>query len=124
MDRIINYLPDNVHVSFGWEDEPAYYNGPSNIKYSTIVIPKIWLKHNERGRYNEWEIKKIYRKKLAKEFGENYLHYTESLHVLEWDILENVALMIKESQKINFDDMLDIVRNVKSEDAKYLNHIR
>ena len=121
MDRILSYLPENVHVRFGWDNGPLSYNSPINdITYRTIVIPKIWLKHGERGSYHEWSIKETYKKKLANEFGEKFLHKTERLEVLEWNQLESVCYIIKKADKIDF-DLLDRISQVNDMDLKYLN---
>ena len=54
MDRILSYLPENVHVRFGWDSEPwCGTHSFDHVTYRVIEIPKIWLKHGERGRYNE-----------------------------------------------------------------------
>lgn len=121
MDRILSYLPENVHVRFGWDNGPLSYGSPVNdISYKTICIPKNWLKHGERGRYNEWSIKETYKKKLTKEFGEKFLHSTERLEVLEWNQLESVYYILKHADKINF-DLIDRISMVNDMDVKYLN---
>jgi len=120
MDRILSYLPEYVHVRFGWEQEPEYYGAYIVTKYEVIKIPKIWLKHGERGNYNEWSIKETYKKKLAREFGEEYLHKTERLEVLEWNQLESVCYILKHADKIGF-DLLDRISQVKDVDIKYVN---
>ena len=120
MDRILSYLPENVHVRFGWEHEPEHYGAMPNTEYKVICIPKIWLKHGERGRYNEWSIKETYKKKLAKEFGEEFLHNTERLEVLEWNQLESVCYILKHAKKIDF-DLINRVSMVNEKDVKYLN---
>lgn len=120
MDRILSYLPENVHVRFGWEYEPEHYGGIPHTEYKVICIPKNWLKHGERGRYDEWSIKKIYKKKLAKEFGEEFLHNTERLEVLEWNQLESVCYILKHAKKIDF-DLISKVSMVNDMDLKYLN---
>lgn len=121
MDRILSYLPENVHVRFGWDNGPLSYNSPINdITYHTIVIPKTWLKHGDRGSYHEWSIKETYKKKLANEFGEKFLHKTERLEVLEWNQLESVCYIIKKADKIGF-DLIDRISRVNDMDLKYLN---
>ena len=120
MDRILSYLPENVHVRFGWEREPDYFGGPSNIDYKVICIPKTWLKHGERGTYHEWEIKKTYHKQLANAVGEHFLHSTERLEVLEWNQLESVCYILKQADKIGF-DLIDRISMVDDKDVKYLN---
>ena len=120
MDRILSYLPENIHVRFGWEREPDYFGGPSNTDYKVICIPKTWLKHGNRGAYNEWSIKETYKKKLANEFGEEFLHKTERLEVLEWNQLESVCYIIKKADKIGF-DLIDRISQVNDMDLKYLN---
>lgn len=120
MDRILNYLPDNVHVRFGWEHEPEYYGDIPDIEYKVIYIPKNWLKHGERGSYNEWSIKETYKKKLVKEFGEEFLHSTERLEVLEWNQLESVCYILKYAKKIDF-DLISKVSMVNDIDVKYIN---
>lgn len=120
MDRILSYLPENVHVRFGWEREPDYFRGPSKTDYKVICIPKTWLKHGDRGSYHEWSIKETYKKKLANEFGEEFLHKTERLEVLEWNQLESVCYIIKKANKIGF-DLIDRISQVNDMDLKYLN---
>ena len=120
MDRILSYLPENVHVRFGWEHESEYYGAIPNTEYKVICIPKNWLKHGERGAYNEWSIKETYKKKLVKEFGEEFLHKTERLEVLEWNQLESVYYILKRADKINF-DLIDRISMVNDKDVKYLN---
>jgi hypothetical protein len=120
MDRILSYLPENVHVRFGWEHEPTCYYGLPETEYKTIVIPKSWLKHGKRGSYSEWSIKERYKKKLIKEFGEEFIHITERLEVLEWNQLECVYYILKRADKIGF-DLIDRVSIVDDKDVKYLN---
>ena len=121
MDRILSYLPDNIHVRFGWDSEPwCGMHSFDHITYRVIEIPKIWLKHGERGSYNEWSIKETYKKKLAKEFGENFLHSTERLEVLEWNQLESVCYILKYAKKIDF-DLISKVSMVNDIDLKYIN---
>ena len=123
MGKILSYLPEKVHVVFGWKDEPYYYGNIPKTSYSTICIPKEWIKHNKRGSWNEWEIKKSYHKKLANEFGEKFLHSTEPILVKEWNQLENVVIMYKNALNIGFDDILEIAKTVNFEDAKYTHGI-
>lgn len=123
MDRIISYLPDNVHVTFGWEKDPAYYGAYPETTYSTIVIPKNWIKHNKRGSWNEWEIKKTFKNKLASQFGEEYLHSTKKLQVIEWNQLENVAMMIKKANNIGFSNILEIAKTIDPNDVIYTHSI-
>ena len=121
MDRILSYLPDNIHVRFRWDSEPwCGTHSFDHITYRVIEIPKIWLKHGERGSYNEWSIKETYKKKLAKEFGEKFLHSTERLEVLEWNQLESVYYILKHADKINF-DLIDRISMVNDIDLKYIN---
>lgn len=121
MDRILSYLAENVHVRFGWNSEPwCGSHLCDHITYRVIEIPKKWLKHGERGRYDEWSIKETYKKKLAKEFGEEFLHNTERLEVLEWNQLESVCYILKHAKKIDF-DLIDRVSMVNDMDVKYLN---
>ena len=87
------------------------------------MIPKNWLKHGERGHYNEWTIKETYKKRLAKEFGDDYLHSTERLEVLEWNQIENVAYMINKANKIGFFDILEIAKKVSPMDVKYTHSV-
>lgn len=118
MDSILNCLPDNVHVRFGWEHEPQYYGAHPHTEYKVICIPKSWLKHGKHGAYNEWIIKETYKKKLAKDFGEEYIHTTERIEVLEWNQLESVCYYLKQADKINF-DLIDKISLVKDSDIKY-----
>ena len=120
MDKILSYLPENVHVRFGWEHEPAYYGAIPESEYKTIVIPKSWLKHGECGSYSEWTIKETYKKKLINEFGEEFIHTTEKLEVLEWNQLASVCYILKAAKKINF-NLIDRVSIVDDKDAKYFN---
>ena len=120
MDRILSYLPENVHVRFGWDRGPDYFRGPSKTDYKVICIPKTWLKHGERGHYDEWSIKKTYHKQLAKAVGEHFLHSTERLEVLEWNQLESVCYILKKADNIGF-DLIDRVSQVNDMDLKYLN---
>ena len=120
MDKILSYLPENVHVRFGWEYEPEYYGGMSHTEYKVICIPKNWLKHGERGAYNEWSIKETYKKKLVKQFGEEYLHKTERLELIEWNQLETVCQILKRAKKIDF-DLISAIPNVDSKDVIYYN---
>ena len=117
MDKILSYLPDNVHVRFGWEHEPQYYGGVPDTEYKVILLPKIWLKHNKRGSWNEWEIKQSFRNKLYKEFGID--HWTEQLQILEWNQMENIGLMLKKAKQIGFNDILERINNMNFEDAIY-----
>ena len=120
MDRILSYLPENVHVRFGWDSEPwCGTHSFDHVTYRVIEIPKIWLKHGERGWYDEWTIKKTYQKKLAREFGDEYLHKTERLEVLEWNQLENTAYMLMKAKKIGFDNLFEIAKTVNLADVKY-----
>ena len=118
MDKILSYLPENVHVRFGWEYEPDYYGAMSKTEYKTIVIPKSWLKHGTRGSYSEWTIKETYKKKLIKEFGEKFEHTTERIEVLEWNQLESVCQILKAAKKIDF-NLLDRVSMVDDKDVIY-----
>lgn len=118
MDKILSYLPDNVHVRFGWEHEPTYYGAVPETEYKIIVIPKSWLKHGKRGSYSEWTIKETYKKKLIKEFGEELNHTTEKLEVLEWNQLECVCHILKAAKKIDF-NLLDRVSMVDDKDVIY-----
>ena len=121
MDRILSYLPDNVHVRFGWDSEPwCGTHSFDHITYRVIEIPKIWLKHSERGSYNEWSIKETYKKKLTKEFGEEFLHSTERFEVLEWNQLESICYILKYAKKIDF-DLISKVSMVNDIDVKYIN---
>lgn len=120
MNRILSYLPEYVHVRFGWELEPEYYGAYPITKYKVIKIPKIWLKHGERGHYDEWSIKETYKKKLVREFGKEYLDKTERLEVLEWNQLESVCYILKHADEIGF-DLLDRISEVKDTDIKYIN---
>ena len=120
MDRILSYLPDNVHVRFGWEHNPEYYGAYPVTTYKVICIPKSWLKHSKRGAYDEWSIKETYKKKLAREFGNEYLNKTERLEVLEWNQLESVYYILKHADKIGF-NLLDRISDVNDIDVKYLN---
>lgn len=122
MDRILSYLPDKVNVMFGWSSNPWDYPR-DHITYRSVCVPKSWLEHRERGRYNEWTIKEEYKEELAKKFGDEFLHSTERLEVLEWNQLENIAYMIKRSRYIGFDDILDRVQKVDLEDAIYTHSI-
>lgn len=121
--NLLQYLPDNVHVRFGWDKGPDYFHGPSNVEYSTVVIPKIWLKHGERGRYDEWTIKETYKKKLTKMFGDHFLKTTEKIEVLEWNQLENVALMFNAAMNIGFDNILDVAKLVDPSVCKYMHNV-
>lgn len=118
MDKILSYLPENVHVRFGWEREPAYYTAIPETEYKIIVIPKSWLKHGERGSYSEWTIKETYKKKLIKEFGEEFVHITERIEVLEWNQLESVCQILKAADKIGF-DLINRVSMVDDKDVIY-----
>ena len=121
MDRILSYLPENVHVRFGWDSEPwCGTHSFDHVTYRIIKIPKAWLKHGERGHYDEWSIKETYKKKLAREFGDEYLHKTERLEVLEWNQLEAVCYILKKADKINF-NLIDRISQVDDKDLKYLN---
>lgn len=122
MDRILSYLPENVHVRFGWEREPDYFGGPSHTDYRVICIPKSWLKHGNRGAYDEWSIKETYKKKLANEFGEEFLHKTERLEVLEWNQLENIAYNFCHAEAIGFTNILEKVKEVARFDIRYTHH--
>ena len=118
MNKILSYLPENVHVRFGWEHEPQYYKAIPETEYKTIVIPKSWLKHGKRGSYSEWTIKETYKKKLIKEFGEKFEHTTERIEVLEWNQLESVCQILKVAKKIDF-NLLDRVSMVDDKDVIY-----
>ena len=118
MDKILSYLPENVHVRFGWQYEPLFYGAIPKTEYKTIVIPKSWLKHGERGSYLEWTIKETYKKKLIKEFGEELNHTTEKLEVLEWNQLECVCYILKRADKIGF-ALIDRVSMVDDQDVIY-----
>lgn len=120
MDKILSYLPDNVHVRFGFEHEPQYYGINPEIEYKIIIIPKSWLKHGERGSYSEWTIKETYKKKFIKEFGEEFIHTTERIEVLEWNQLESVCYILKQADKIGF-DLINKISQVNDIDIKYLN---
>lgn len=123
MDRILNYLPEIVHVVFGWNNGPDHWGGMDNIERRTILIPKEWLKHGERGRYDEWTIKKTYQKKLVKEFGEEFLHSSERIEVMEWNQLENVAGLLHKAKRIDFDNIFEIAKTVNEMDIKYTHNI-
>ena len=124
MDRILSYLPENVHVRFGWEREPwCGSHSFDHVTYKTIYIPKSWLKHGERGHYDEWSIKETYKKKLANEFGKEFLHTTERLEVLEWNQLENTAYMLKRAKRIDFDNLFEIAKTINEADIKYTHSV-
>ena len=120
MDRILSYLPENVHVRFGWDKDPDYFGIRTEIEYKTIVIPKYWLKHGTHGSYSEWTIKETYKKKLIHEFGEEFVHTTERIEVLEWNQLESVCKILKAAKKIDF-NLLDRVSMVDDKDVIYFN---
>ena len=123
MDSILNCLPDNVHVRFGWEHEPQYFNGIPHTEYKIIIIPKSWLKHGDRGSYNEWSIKENYKRKLIKLYGDEFGHYTESIEVLEWNQMENIAYMLRQAKNINFTDILERVTKIEDEDIIYTHSV-
>lgn len=118
MDRILSYLPENVHVRFGWEHDPDYFGIRAETEYKTIIIPKSWLKHGKRGSYSEWTIKETYKKKLIREFGEEFVHTTERIEVLEWNQLESVCKILKAAKKIDF-NLIDRVSMVDDKDVIY-----
>ena len=124
MDRILSYLPDNVHVRFGWDSEPwCGSHSFDHVTYQTICIPKSWLKHGDRGAYDEWSIKETYKKKLAKEFGEEFLHTTEQLEVLEWNQLENIAYNWCKAEAIGFTNILEKAKEVARFDIRYTHSV-
>ena len=118
MDKILSYLPENVHVRFGWEHDPEYYGAMPHTEYKVICIPKNWLKHGKRGTYDEWSIKETYKKKLSKEFGEEFLHKTERLELIEWNQLETVCQILKSANNIGF-DLISAIQNVNDKDVIY-----
>ena len=119
MDRILGYLPNTVHVMFGWNTGPRFYGDYDHITHAIIAIPKEWIKHNKRGSWNEWEIKKTYKKKLMSQFGNDYGHSTEKLEILEWNQLENVAYMLRRANGVGFHDILEVAKTVNQSDVKY-----
>ncbi len=122
-DRILSYLPENVHVKFGWDKEPwCGRHTYGHIEYKVICIPKDWLKHGKRGAYNEWEIKAAYKKKLVSKFGDEFIHTTEQLEVLEWNQLETVVKILQKAKGIDF-DLISYVDRVNPEDAIYMNTV-
>ena len=124
-DRILSYLPETVHVSLGYEIEPSYFGGPSDVDYFVVEIPKKWLQHNKRGTFYEWTIKSKYQSKFDElEKTHIYGHkHTEPIQVLEWNQLENIAYNLRKAKQIGFDNILEIVNEVNNEDIIYTHSV-
>ena len=123
MDRILSYLPEIVHIRVGYEKEPHYYRDYCGVDWVDYEIPKSWLKHGERGHYNEWTIKKTYQKKFIERYGDKILHKTEAISVLEWNQLQDMVIVFNNAKRIGFTNILEIVPTVENGDAKYFNQV-
>ena len=123
MDRILNYLPEIVHIRVGYEQEPRYYGDYTSVDWVDYEIPKVWLKHGQPGCYDEWTIKKTYEKKFIERHGDRILHRTEAISVLEWNQLQNIVIKLQKANKLGFTNILEIASKVKFEDAKYFKQV-
>ena len=122
MDSILSILPESVHIRIGIEEMPTFMNPNPTTEWHDYKIPKKWLKHGERGRYNEWTIKKQYEKKYKQTVGEHTSSFAISA-VLEWNQLENISQVLKQTKKIGFDNIMELVPQVDSKDVMYFNQI-
>lgn len=123
MDRILNYLPEIVHIRVGYEQEQRYYGDYCGVDWVDYEIPKAWLKHGKCGSYNEWTLKKTYEKKFIEQYGDKILHKTEAISVLEWNQLQDMVIVFNKAKNIGFNNILELVPSVESMDAKYFNQV-
>ena len=119
MDKFLSYLPEEVHVQFSWNKGPNFFGDYDHYTLSTIKLPKTWLKHGRHGSYNEWEIKETYKKQLANKFGQKYAKEIDKLEVLEWNLLENMAVTLIYANNIGFTNIFNIAKEVDTKDAIY-----
>lgn len=122
MDRILNYLPETVHIRIGYDNEPQYWGDQPGVTYVDYEIPKSWLKHGEQGHYNEWTLKKPYEKKFIALHGARPLH-KDWWNVVEWNQLQDIVIVLEKAKKLGFDNILEVATTVNKEDAKYFNQV-
>lgn len=122
MDRILSYLPEIVHVRVGYYQESMHYMDHYDVEWVDYKIPKNWLKHGECGHSNEWTLKKTYEKKFIEMYGDKAL-YQSDWQVIEWNQLQDMAIVLNKAKKIGFDNILEVVPNVNYSDAKYFNQV-
>lgn len=120
-DGIMAILPDEVHVVLH-QDEIPTHNDPYPMGRTRVVcVPKEWLKHGERGRYDEWTWKKQYINRLKRECGDDVLSFHIN-GVKEWMQLENCGLMLKAAKLIGF-DLLGKLPELDTRLCAYSHHV-
>jgi len=122
MDRILNYLPEIVHIRIGYDNEPRFYGDHPGVDWIDYEIPKVWLKHGERGHYDEWTLKKTYEKQFIARYGEKALHHG-GWELIEWNQLQDMVIVYKKAKKMGFDNILEVVPTVETSDARYFNQV-
>lgn len=122
MDRILSYLPEIIHVRVGYYQESRYYMDHTDVNWVDYEIPKNWLKHGERGHSDEWTLKKTYEKKFIEMHGDEALHQS-NWQVIEWNQLQDMAIVLKKAKEIGFNNILEMAPNVNYSDAKYFNQV-
>lgn len=117
-DTVYNSLPPKVRVLLEKEEMPTHNDpyplGPKKMAY----VPKEWVKHNERGHYDEWTWNNEYYKEICQKVGEDW-YYATMYDILEWGIMENIALMLNKAEENNISNILDLVSKMNLNDAKY-----
>lgn len=121
MDRILGYLPENVHIRVGYDNEPRYYGDYPGVDWVDYEIPKIWLKHGERGHFDEWTLKKNYEKKFIERYGNKALGHRWEL--IEWNQLQDIVIIYEKAKKMGFPEILQVAPTVVYDDAKYFNQV-
>ena len=122
MDTLLNALPEKVHVALHIEEMPSHNDPwPSGQTYIKVV-PKEWIKHGERGRYNEFTWKKKYERKIKEVIGEDLYLHAHVRSIVEWNILENIGRMLHSAECINF-DVLSYIDKINPFDVKYQHNI-
>ncbi len=110
-------LPEYVHVNLSKFEGWNYHDEQNDYSYATKKIPFIWLKFNGLGLVQEWSWNKRYEKAIKAELGD---FYDSDIHVVEWNITQNIAYLMKSARSMGFDPM-QYYTQFADKDIKYFN---
>lgn len=110
-------LPKNVHARLEIYGEYALYDH-DDVKINVFVIPSKWVKFNGQEQYNRWSWNEKYLTEIHERFG----NINCRINIIEFNLMQNMAFIMKSSKEIGF-DVMDYYTQFKDEDIKYHNSV-
>ena len=106
-------LPEKVHIIINNDYDTATMSSEHRF-----YIPYKWLVFNGQEKYRQWSWNKNYMKQIKYMIG--YYTMGGDIYVVEWNIIQDMAYLIKSSNELGF-DVHSYYTQLNDEDVKYFN---